>query len=306
MHVSGDQIELAAGSHRAVVATVGATLREYAVGGRQVVDGFRADEVCPGGRGQILMPWPNRIAEGTYEHAGDTHELTLDEAELGHAIHGLVRWVEWRVAERSADRALFRHRLAARPGYPFPLDLEVEYRVSASGLSVRFAALNIGGAPCPFGAGAHPYFGFAGTRVDALELHVPAGRWLQVDARSVPLSWRSVEGSPLDFRRPRPIGPALLDHAFTALERDGGGIARVSLRRGAESVVVWLDRSFDFVQVFTGDTLPDRARRRFGAAIEPMSCAPNAFNTGQGMLVLAPGESFEGRWGVGEPDGRKG
>jgi aldose 1-epimerase len=306
MQLSGDQIELRARSHRAVVATVGATLREYAVDGRQVVDGFGADEVCPGGRGQVLMPWPNRIAEGTYEHAGDTHELTLDEAELGHAIHGLVRWAEWRVEERSADRALFRHRMAARPGYPFPLDLAVEYRVSPSGLSVRFAAANIGAAPCPFGAGAHPYFGFAGTRVDALELQVPADRWLQVDARSVPVGWRSVEESQLDFRRPRVIGPALLDHAFTGLERDARGIARVSLRRGQDSVVVWFDRAFDFVQVFTGDTLPDRARRRLGAAVEPMSCAPNAFNTGHGMLVLDPGHLFEGRWGVGEPDAREG
>jgi aldose 1-epimerase len=210
-----------------------------------------------------------------------------------------VRWVEWRVEERSTDRALLRLRLAARPGYPFPLDLAVEYRVSPAGLSVRYAATNIGDAACPFGAGAHPYFGFAGSRVDALELCVPAEEWLEVDARSIPRSRRRVEGSPVDFRRPRPIGPALLDHAFTGLARDADGIARVSLRRGPDEIGVWFDRAFDFVQVFTGDTLPDRARRRRGAAIEPMSCAPNAFNTGQGVLVLDPGASFEGHWGVG-------
>jgi aldose 1-epimerase len=210
-----------------------------------------------------------------------------------------VRWVEWGVADRSADRALLRHRLAARPGYPFPLELAVEYRVSRTGLWARLAATNIGKVPCPFGAGAHPYFGFAGTRADALELCVPAGQWLENDVRSVPIAWHSVEGSPLDFRRPHPIGPARIDNAFTGLKRDEDGIATVSLRRGPDSLAVWFDRSFEFVQVFTGDTLPDRARRRFGVAIEPMSCAPNAFNTKDGLLMLAPGESFEGHWGVG-------
>jgi aldose 1-epimerase len=298
MDLTGDQIELTSGSQRAVVVTVGATLREYGVDGRLVIDGFGADEVCPGGRGQVLMPWPNRIAGGTWRHGGETHELPPDERELGHAIHGLVRWVEWSVAERAADRAVLRHRLAARPGYPFPLELAVEYRLARSGLSVRFAATNIGRTPCPFGAGAHPYFCFAGTRVDALDLCVPAGQWLETDVRSIPVAWRSVEGSPLDFRRPRPIGPARIDHAFTGLERDAAGLATVSLRRGPDSLAVWFDKAFPFVQVFTGDTLPDRDRRRFGAAIEPMSCPPNAFNTGEGLLVLAPGESFEGHWGV--------
>jgi len=56
MDLSGEQIEIASGARRAVIATVGATLRELSVDGRAVVDGFGADEVCPGGRGQVLMP----------------------------------------------------------------------------------------------------------------------------------------------------------------------------------------------------------------------------------------------------------
>ena len=58
------------------------------------------------------------------------------------------------------------------------------------------------------------------------------------------------------------------------------------------------DRTFAFVQVYTGDTLSDRSRRRLGIAVEPTTCAPNAFNSGDGLIVLAPGGAFEGRWGV--------
>jgi aldose 1-epimerase len=295
---SGDQIEIASGTRHLIATTVGATLRSYTVDGRRVLDGFEADEVCAGGRGQVLMPWPNRIADGRYDLAGQVYELPIDERALGHAIHGLVRWAEWRVEDHAADRMRFRHRLSPRPGYPFPLDLTVEYRVSPAGLAVTYAATNLGSVPCPFGAGQHPYFAFTGTTVDAVELHVVAETWLEVDARSIPKARRPVAGSDVDFRSGRVIGAQKLDHAFTDLQRDGDGVARVVLRHGGEQIRIDLDRSFEYVQVFTGDTLSDRSRRRQGVAVEPMTCAPDAFNSGQGLRMLAPQESFRAQWSV--------
>jgi aldose 1-epimerase len=291
MPLSGEQLEISSGSQRLVVATVGATLRAYSVEGREVIDGFEAEQVSPSGRGQLLVPWPNRIADGRYEVAGTRYQLPLDEPELGPAIHGLVRWAEWRVEHRAAEVVRLHHRLGARPGYPFSLDVVVEYRLSSAGLEVKLHATNIGSVPCPFGAGAHPY---VALRADETELCVPADACLEVDARSIPSRNVPVEGTELDFRRPRVIGAARLDHAFTRLQRDPAGMAHVVLG----DVRVWQDPAFGFVQVYTGDTLPDRARRRRGVAVEPMSCAPNAFNSGDGLRMLAPRESFEGRWGV--------
>jgi aldose 1-epimerase len=298
MDLSGEQIEIVSGARRATITTVGATLRSYTVDGTAVVDGFDADEVCPGGRGQVLMPWPNRIALGRYEFGGRREQLPVDEAELGHAIHGLVRWSGWEAEVRRDDLVRLRHRLQARPGYPFPLDLFVEYQLSSSGLAVTFGATNLGKSPCPFGAGAHPYFRIAGARADSVELCVRGAEFLDVDARSIPTRRRPVPGSPVDFRRPRVIGSQHVDHAFTELERDGDGVARVQLRYDRQELRIWLDRSFGFVQVYTGDTLPDRSRRRLGIAVEPTSCAPNAFNSGDGLTVLEPGASWQGRWGV--------
>lgn len=298
MPLAGEQIEVKSGAQRIVVATVGATLREYEVDGSPAIDGFGADEVAPGGRGQILVPWPNRVADGRYELSGIGHQLALDEPALGHAIHGLVRWAEWRVIAEAPGAVFLRHRMRARPGYPFQLDLFVEYRLTSAGLSVALGATNVGRKACPFGAGAHPYFMFPGAEVDAVELCVRANEWLEKDARSIPCARRSVEGSEVDFRRPRVIGAARLDHALTLLDRDGDGLASVILRHRAREIRVWQDRAFDFVQLYTGDTLPDRSRRRKSVAVEPMSCAPNAFNSGDGLCMLAPGESFAGRWGV--------
>src|SRR5262245_44852010 len=128
--LSGEQITLELGSQRATVATVGATLRGYAVAGRAVLDGFAADEVCPGGRGQLLVPWPNRVADGRYSFDGHHYQLPIDEPKLGHAIHGLGRWAEWHVEHRAADVARLGHRLPARPGYPFEVELAVQYRLT--------------------------------------------------------------------------------------------------------------------------------------------------------------------------------
>ena len=165
--------------------------------------------------------------------------------------------------------------------------------MSSAGLTVTYGATNAGAVPCPFGVGAHPYFAFGGTSIDAVELHVPAETWLEVDARSIPQARRPVAGSDVDFRRSRVIGALRLDHAFTDLQRDADGAARVVLRYGKHQVRIELDRSFEYVQVFTGDTLFDRSRRRQAVAIEPMTCAPNAFNNGQGLRMLAPHESLQ-------------
>jgi aldose 1-epimerase len=298
MDRSGDQITITSGEGRAVVTTVGATLRAYTVGSRAVLDGFDADEVCPDGRGQVLAPWPNRIAHGRYAFAGQEHQLPIDEPAHGHAIHGLARWAEWHLERRTEGAAILHHRLCARPGYPSTVDLSIEYALSPSALSVTLTARNVGSAPCPFGAGAHPYLSFSSARADDIHLCVRAREWLEVDARCIPVRSRPVEGSALDFRCPRVVGATALDHAFFGLERDEGCVACVLLRHGGEEIRLLLERPFDFAQIYTGDTLADATRRRRSVAVEPMTCAPDAFNSTRGLRVLVPGESFVGRWSI--------
>jgi len=48
--------------------------------------------------------------------------------------------------------------------------------------------------------------------------------------------------------------------------------------------------------VFTGDSLPDVARRSI--AVEPMTCPPNAFRTNESLTRLEPGESTASTWGI--------
>jgi aldose 1-epimerase len=293
---SGEQVELAFEDQRVVVVEVGGGLRAYSSGGQPVLDGYAETELCSSGRGQLLIPWPNRIADGRYEFDGRSRQLPLDEPERRNAIHGLVRWAPWHVTERLADRAALEHLLHPQPGYPYTLGLRVEYTLARDGLTVRTEATNLGPEPCPYGAGAHPYLAVEAELVDEVSLRVPAERVLEADERGLPVGSRPVEGTELDFRSPRQIGGARLDHCFADLARDDDGRVRVAL---GGATTLWADESYPYVMIFTGDGLPDVARRSL--AVEPMTCAPNAFRSGEGLIRLEPGESRAGLWGISPP-----
>jgi aldose 1-epimerase len=294
---SGVQIELAHGDQRAVVVEVGAGLRAYSAGGRELLDGYPVDGHIGSGRGQVLIPWPNRVDEGGYEFDGRMHQLPLDELPARNAIHGLVRWAGWHVRARDESRVVLEHVLRPRPGYPFTLELELEYALSDAGLSVSATATNAGPDPCPYGCGFHPYLTLGAPSVDTIVLTVPGRTVLRSNDRGIPTSRSPVAGTEYDFTEPRPIGVTRLDNCFTDLER-ADGVARVELRspddgRGA---TLWLDDTFGYVMVFTGDPLPDVARRSL--AVEPMTCPPNAFRSGEALIRLEPGRSVTSTWGI--------
>jgi aldose 1-epimerase len=190
------------------------------------------------------------------------------------------------------------HVIHPQPGYPFTLALSVEYALSAEGLAVRTTATNVGADPCPYGAGAHPYLMLGTPTVDALELRVPGRRVLLHDERDLPVGSQPVEGTEFDFSVARPIGAVELDNAFTDLERDSDGLARVALRdpETGRALTLWVDGHYPFLMLFTGDPLPDV--NRCALAVEPMTCPPNAFRTGDSLIRLDPGGSTSGAWGL--------
>jgi aldose 1-epimerase len=295
---SGKQITIAVGDQQAVVVEVGGGLRSYSAGRQNLLDGYRADEMSSSGRGQVLIPWPNRLQDGSYEFDGRRHQLALSEPERLNAIHGLVRWAAWTAAEQEPHRAVMEYVLHPQPGYPFTLGISVAYTLSDGGLQVRTTATNLGADPCPYGSGAHPYLTLGTPSIDDLLLSAPGQTILRPDERGLPTGTEAVAGTEYDFRQPRRIGSTRIDHAFTDLARDGDGFARVALRdpdRGTQ-VSLWVDRSYPYLMLFTGDALANVNRRSLG--VEPMTCPPNAFRTGDALVRLEPGSSFTGTWGI--------
>jgi aldose 1-epimerase len=296
---SGEQYELVLGQQRATVVEVGGGIRAYTVGGRDVLESYPVDAMCDGGHGAVLIPWPNRLADGAYTFDGVARQLPIDEVDKHNANHGLLRWRSWRCLDRRDDNVVLGVRLHPMPGYPFTLDVAVVYTLNPDGLLVTTTATNAGPTACPYACGQHPYLSPGDGAVDGANLVLDAATWIDTDnPRRLPTGTAPVADGPLDFRAGRLIGDQRLDTAFTDLARsaDGRATARLTGADGA-TVELWVDAGYPIVQLFTGDTLrSDRARR--GLACEPMTAPPNAFATGAGLIRLEPDQSMTTRWGA--------
>jgi aldose 1-epimerase len=294
---TGEQFELRHGGQHAVVTAVGATLRSYTVGGEPVVDGFGVDEIATAGSGQVLAPWPNRLAEGRYSFEGRDGHAALDEPEKRNAVHGLVRWWPWTCGAYKEDSVELTCVLQTQPAYPWSLRLRVRYRLDDSGLVVSTEATNVGDAPAPFGLGFHPYLTVGTPTVDTARLLVPARRRLTTDERDLPTGEEAVEGTAFDFIEARPIGTMKLDTCFTDLVAGPDGRTVVELAGPDRCVGLWMEGDYRYVMVFTGDTRAPDARR-LSVAVEPMTCPPNALRSGTDLIRLAPGDTWTGTWGI--------
>ena len=292
---SGEQFEIRHGDQRAVAVEMGGGLRCYERAGRPLLAGYAEDEPPRSAMGLPLVPWPNRIRDGRYTFGGRELQLPITEPERGNAIHGLARSMSWTATERSPDSVTLSDLIEPAPGYPFRLACSVTYSLDGGGLRCVLGFENRGDGPLPVGAGQHPYFRPADPPVDRWRLRLPARSWLELDERMIPTGRElEVAGTDRDFTAGREIGALVLDTAYTRLEADPDGLVRATLTAPEGTrLSVWMGPGTTHVMVYTGDAIG-----RSGLAIEPMSCPPNAFQSGEGVRVLLPGERWTFGWGV--------
>lgn len=297
---SGQQYEIRHGQQIAVVVEVGGGVREYRVGQRPVLDPYPREAMCDGAHGTPLVPWPNRLADGQYRFDGVDYQVAITEPEKGTAIHGLLRWRCWDRVRQEENRVTMGTRLYPVPGYPFVLDVEVDYLLDDDGLTVTTTATNRGQRACPYGNGQHPYLSPGSGVIDDAVLTFAADTRIVTDSRrQLPTRTEPVAGSCFDFAEGYRLGDYRIDSAFTDLHRDETGRAWVRLRGpDGRCAQLWVDDTYPLVELYTGDTLSPHRRRR-GLGVEPMTCPPNAFRSGEGVRRLVPGEAVTTRWGAG-------
>lgn len=307
---SGTDVVLRSGSYEAHIASVGASLRSLTLDGRDLVVPFAADEVRPAYRGATLAPWPNRVVDGVYTFAGVTYKLALTDPGRPNALHGLAVWLDFAVVSQSEDAVTLAAVVVPQAGYPWRLRVETTYRLGADGLTQTVVATNESADAAPFGTGPHPYLVAGSAPLDEWSLTLPADQVLEVtDNQLAPIGLAEVAGSDrFDWRSPRVLGDVEIDHAFTGLSRvDGVATVRVVDPSGTGVEMVW-DGACPWVQIHTAD-LPLLSNggidpgHRAGLAVEPMTCAPDAFNAPRydyeaGLLVVEPGSSVSASWRI--------
>ncbi|MGJ5752778.1 aldose 1-epimerase [Streptomyces puniciscabiei] len=303
---------------RVVLALRGATplswqvRREETGALRELTDGYRDEKELlsqDGVRANLLAPFPNRVADGRYSYDGHDHDLLPGHQGDRTIYHGFAREAPFELAHATttADSARLLLRTTSirpgrHPGYPFALDLEAEYTVTARELSIEIRATNVGDTTAPYAAGWHPYFTLSQS-IDDLVLQIPAHTLIRTDASLIPLSGDAallpLDDCPdMDFRAPKRLGDAVIDACYADLIPGPGGRIETVLTEPAtgEELRVW--QYGGFMHVFTGDTL---ARdRRASLALEPVETMTNAFNRPEHTTALAlePGRCRQFSFGV--------
>lgn len=300
--------EIRGGGYRAEIAAAGAGLRlldhEGPSGRRALTETWELGSKPPLSAGLVLAPWPNRIRDGHFMFDGIEHQLEITEPDLNNASHGFVRRRNWNLVDHTFDRVELSVDVGLHKGWPYPLVLSIVYSVDETGLTVTHTATNKGATPSPFGLGIHPFIRVGDFPLDECSLHLAAGTRLPIDPeRMLPNAYsQAVEGTDFDFRTPRPLEGVQLDTPFSALDVvDGSGRTQHELLApDGTGTALWTTREFPWIQAFIADPAngkgyPDRGR---ALALEPMTCPPDAFNSGIDMLILGPGETWSGVWGI--------
>lgn len=274
---------------------------------RDIADGFRDEKELMGHKGSrfaIMTPFANRVNDARYTFEGKTYDLQPGAVGADRAIrHGFLRGEMFDVQREHADDdhasvTLFTKAIRpdARPGYPFALDVSVTFTLDDKGLTVEAKTRNVGDHTAPTFFGWHPYFRLSDNPIEGWELHVPADTVIVTGEDFIPVpgtrAWQALDKAErwVDFRKPRAIGDAQLNHTYTDLQLDADGRARTRLRdpKSGSGIAVWQEKGV--MLVFTSDTAERDARK--SVALEPMECMADAFNRDDctPLVTLAPGQ----------------
>lgn len=247
-------------------------------------------------RSSILFPYPNRIKDGEYKFNGKQHQFDINFPDEHNSIHGLVHDLPFEVigeqaTESEAKVILGLDYKGELPGYPFLFKIQITLVFNHKDeFTMQTSIQNPGSDVLPFGYGWHPYFN-AGSSVDHMEISFPSTHKLIVDDRMIPTGDRA---SYDQFNSESSLEGVQLDDCFLVGSGQKKVVTRIRDTHTGAHYSVWQESGvdkFNFLQVYTP---PDRDC----IAIEPMTCPPDAFNSGESLLKLNPGASWAGTFGV--------
>ncbi|MCZ2485735.1 hypothetical protein [Aquirufa antheringensis] len=267
----------------------GASLIELNLGGLSLIDlpGSSDHPLAsnPYHPSALLTPWVNRVRNGNYSFKGKNYQLPINEPALGNAIHGLLARVPFTLVQKTESSVTLEHAYqGAEPNYPFPFTFRYTYTLAEEGgLEITFMAQNTGSTSMPFACGWHPYFSFPDTKAADLSIKFhPTSRFLS-DSQMIPLKEENLQGkSEFVFSQEK------VDHVFRLEPREKHVTEFIDHKHQRSLFLTQSSVQFPFLVVFQPEGYNS-------VAIEPMTANTDAFNTGDGLIELAPSEAFSGQ-----------
>lgn len=283
--MTADLIQLKFENSKALVSKSGSALVALTLGGAEVIP-MPSKPFHPY-HGVLLAPWPNRIAKGKYNFQGKSYSPEVNEA-FGNALHGLLFSSRAEVARQTQNSLVLSSTIEESESYPWNLTVEISFELSDSGLGIKTTATNNSDSAAPIGLGTHPFFVFD---ADSL-LEVRAETASVHGADMMPVS--EIPSSEIGFGKgsEKSIEGLALDVQFTGIES-----TCAVLKTRDWSMEIWQEQA-EYLMVYTTQEFNWEDGRTRAVAIEPQTAAADAFNSGRGLKVLEPGESFGYRWGA--------
>jgi len=287
-----------AGALTASVNPLGGGLRKLDLDGVDFVETYPPGEPAAFRAGAVLFPWPDRVRGGRWSQGDVQHQLAVNEPAYDNANHGLVLNTHFTVDRHASDEVTLSTSVKGRPGYPFAVHIRLTYRLSDDGLTITTVISNRSTRLAPVGLGAHPYLKVGDVPTAELTVRIPAENWFPLDAQFIPSEPVPVAGTAVDFRAGRRLGSDLLHVAFGDVTFDGGRTTYSLAAPDGRLVELWADDNFGYVKLYMCPAFGDGAGSHRAVAIEPMTCAVDAFNSGRGLRWLAPHETWRLSWGL--------
>ena len=290
------EVEINSGHYTARIRSVGAGLSALSYNGRHLVDPFQPSDTRFF-RGDVLAPWPNRIGDGRYEVAGKTYTAAINEIDRKTALHGLVFGLDWEVTEQSASKVRLEVNLPASDSYPTSLHFVTSYQLTSEGLEISITAENLGDSSAPYGVSIHPYLiASPGSSVNEWSLMLPGSQVLEVDEiRLLPIALRECSALNFEFQEESVIGTRFIDHAFKV---DASKPRAITVKApSGDGVLMTFDETSKWIQIHTADRAGEDSSR-ICLAVEPMTCPPDAFRSGEDLIWLSAGERTTSSWRI--------
>lgn len=275
--------------------------------------------------GATVGRFGNRLAGGRFAIDGTAYQLATNNAPGGIPchLHGGTSGFDkklWSLLGSSASSVKFGYISPdGEEGYPGNLGVEVTYSLDDDNV-LGWEAKATTDKPTIVNIIHHPYWNLSGDPAKTAGDHVltlPAGQYLPTDAGLIPTGeLASVEGTPMDFRKPVAVG-ARIEEKFPALELakgydqcwvlgagDGDGLRPAArLEHPGSGRVMEVSANQPAIQFYSGNFLDGTARGKGGVAYARRSAlcletegfpdAPNraAFPS----TVLRPGQTYHHR-----------
>jgi aldose 1-epimerase len=281
----------------AVVSPVGASLMALTLSGNQVIE-----QVAPGRpelyAGVVMAPWSGRIADGIWiDESGVERSLAINEPARNNALHGSVYDKSFEIKKSTASSVELVTEITPTEGYPHALRLAVSYELEDGELYASFAVRNLSETNAPFSIGFHPYISTAWSD-SPMKLQSSAQSVLDVNENLIATGKSSVSTAGKDLRSGKALSDVKLDDDFTDLSFANGIASTKLLTQDGAGCEIWQEDIFKHTVIYTPEDFPTASGSITAIAIEPSSSEVNAFNTKQDLLMLSPGETRSGSWGI--------